>query len=193
VTKRYELGPIAIKLGANYSRYAALVNVARPIMLDLRDSTGETVNLAVLKSNHVLYIAKEDSNEPLKLSIKVGETAWPHCTALGKALLAFCPESDRMRIFEGVRELPGMTKNSIVSLEELRAELDRVREEGIAYDDEENIVGIRCVSAPILSKVGEAIAAISISAPTVRAPKNRLKHLGKQVKSAAQEISRTLG
>ncbi|MDE2913509.1 MAG: IclR family transcriptional regulator [Paracoccaceae bacterium] len=143
----------------------------RPILEALVDRTGECAHFAVRVRSQVWYIDKVDSLLPLKVDHPIGSLAPLHCTALGKAFLAFSdaqPEDP----------LTYYTQATITSLDGLQRELQQTRERGYAIDDEEYASGIRCVAAPVFDRRNEMIAAIGISGPTVRIDDARLLELG---------------
>jgi len=114
-----------------------------------------------------------------------------HCTALGKAILAYYPQ-DQVEVI--IREgLPARTPFTLTSPESLRAELERIRGEGFAIDDQENELGVRCTGAPIFDYTGKVVGAISVSGPASRITRERSLELGSVVNEAAKEVSRKMG
>ena len=125
------------------------------------------------------------------MSSTVGSRAPAHCTAVGKALLAFQPAEQAKQIIEnGLRRF---TANTITEPERLLEELASVRAKGFAVDDEESEMGLRCVAAPIRDHTGLVSAAISVSAPVQRMTKKNLQTMVPTVVAAADAISRRLG
>lgn len=143
----------------------------RPALEDLVARTSECAHLAVLVKSRVWYIDKIDSTLPLKVDHPIGSLSPLHCTALGKAFLAFGNA-------EPDEELTGYTKKTITSPAKLREEIELTRRRGYAVDDEEFAQGIRCVARPVYDKNGQMIAAIGVSGPTVRIDDARLAELG---------------
>ena len=143
----------------------------RPTLEAIVDKTGECAHFAVLVRSGVWYVDKVDSRLPLKVDHPIGSLAPLHCTALGKAFLAF---SDT----RPVEPLTAYTPSTITTLEGLRRELQRTVERGYAIDDEEFAPGIRCVAGPVLNNRNQMIAAIGVSGPTVRIDDARLLELG---------------
>ena len=116
-----------------------------------------------------------------------------HCSALGKAMLAFLPEERLVSIVKD-KGLPRRTENTITDYEELKKHLQLIREQGYAFDDEENEKGVRCVGAPIRDQNGKVNAAISISVPSIRIRTDiLLTTLKDQVAETAMKISQKLG
>lgn len=150
----------------------------RPVLEHLTGKTGECSHMAVLVKSKVWYIDKIDSSLPLKVDHPIGSMAPLHCTALGKAFLAFgnaVPESS----------LEAHTPKTITSTTKLDREIEKIRTLGYAVDDEEFSQGIRCVARPIYDQDGAIIAAIGISGPTVRLDDARLAELGEMVRSVS--------
>jgi len=111
-----------------------------------------------------------------------------HRTALGKALLAFQPPEHRERLIKSLR-FQAFTPNTLTSAFALSRELVAIRQASYAVDNEESVLGLRCIAAPILDKKGIAVAAISISGPASRITPQKTAALGKAVKTAAYEVS----
>jgi len=144
-----------------------LVKEATPYLKELVNQCNETVHLGVLEEGEVLYIAKEESSQTIRMISYVGRRAPLHCTALGKVLLAYLAEEKRKKIL-GQKELLRFTKKTITDRKELEKELNKVKKQGFALDREENEKDVRCIAAPIKSYQGGVIAAISISGPVYR-------------------------
>lgn len=139
--------------------------------------TSECAHLAVLVGNRVWYIDKVDSPLQLKVDHPIGALSPLHCTALGKAFLAFgnTPLPD---------VLPYFTQRTLTDAFELSAEIGRTRKRGYSVDDEEFASGIRCVAGPVRDGLGRMIAAIGVSGPSVRVNDARIEELGRIVSSA---------
>lgn len=160
----------------------------RPALEQLVARTGECAHLAVLVDKRVWYIDKIDSTLPLKVDHPIGSLSPLHCTALGKAFLAFGDARD-------TGPLTGYTPKTITSAEALADEIDRTRARGYAVDDEEFAPGVRCVARPIMDAHGRMIAALGVSGPSVRVDDARLAELGEMVTSvtATGTIGGTIG
>ena len=144
----------------------ALRDAALPILQEVCAVTRETANLAVLDGGEVLYLEKLVGRSPVVTPSRVGGRMPALCTALGKVLTAFsAPEVGEQVIESG---LAARTPNTVTSPSALRRELARVRGEGIGFDREETVTGVRCVAAPVLATDGTCVAAVSITAPADR-------------------------
>lgn len=147
----------------------------------LVELTGECAHTAVLVGTQVWYVDKIDSTLPLKVDHPIGALAPLHCTALGKAFLAFGDNVD-----PGVLET--FTPHTITRRVALDAEIARSRKQGYAVDDEEFTQGIRCVAVPVYDTAGKMIAAIGVSGPTARIDSADLKRLGAIARQQAENL-----
>jgi DNA-binding IclR family transcriptional regulator len=184
----YSLGHKLLQMGSDYNVQAPLREMARESLWELWRVTQETVNLAVLDGLDVVYIDCLESPHDFRMVSNRGMRAVLHRTALGKALLAFQPPEHRERLIKSLH-FEAFTPNSLMSAEELSKELITIRQSCYAVDDEESVLGLRCIAAPVLDKKGNAVAAISISGPSSRITPQKTAALGKAVKTAAYEIS----
>jgi IclR family acetate operon transcriptional repressor len=191
-TGAYLIGPKFSQLSVRANHRATLQAVARPILWELWKSTRETVNLATLDQGMVLYIEVIESPHEFRLASRVGSRRSLHATALGKALAAFLPEEQREKVLSAIQFQP-VTANTIMNLVQFREELDIVRKQGYAVDEEETTLGARCVGAPILGAGQEVIAAVSVSGPITRISPNQVPLLAGAVMSAARAISVAMG
>jgi len=188
----YLIGPRLSQLSARGNQEATLQAVARPILWDLWKSTHETVNLGVLDQGTVLYVDVIESPHEFRLSSRVGTRRSVHVTALGKALVAFLPEETRQTILDSIAFQPA-TPKTIGNLLQFRQELEKIRRQGYAVDDEEAVQGARCVSAPILNSAGAPVAAVSVSGPVTRVTPSLVSAMAGAVTSAARAISVAMG
>ena len=187
---KYGLGHRLLELGGRARRQLSYVAVARPRLQATSDATLETVHLGELSDTHVVYMEKIDGRRELQMRSYVGLRIPAQTTAMGKVLIAFRPEEE----WEGYLEhLPEKTANSITDPRAFREELQRVRERGYGFDDEENEPGVRCVAAPIWDAAGQVIAAVSISGASVYITPERLQRLVPEALACARSISTELG
>jgi IclR family acetate operon transcriptional repressor len=161
--KEYSLGPGLIHLGERASRMVA--RWAMPHLSLLVDELGETANLAMLDGDRIVYVAQVPSRHSMRMFTEVGRSVHPHCTAVGKALLARLPDTDVLALIARTG-LPAKTEHTIITPEALRTALDGVRATGYAVDDGEQEIGVRCV-AVALDEPSLALA-LSVSGPAPR-------------------------
>jgi DNA-binding IclR family transcriptional regulator len=188
----YLIGPRFWHMTANVNHRATLQAVGRPILWDLWKSTQETVNLAVLDQATMLYADVIESPHEFRLASRVGARRPLHATALGKALTAFLPEEQKQNILNTIT-FHASTPKTIMNLVQFRQELAKIRRQGYAVDDEEAVMGARCVSAAILDAEGFPIAAISVSGPVTRVTPAQVPALAGAVTAAARSISVEMG
>jgi IclR family transcriptional regulator, KDG regulon repressor len=164
---RYRLGMPLFQLGAAFADRLDLVREAQSVAQEVAAACDEAVHVAVLDGADVIYVVKVDSRHPVRMVSAVGRRLPAHCTAVGKILLSSLDPTglDAVRL-KGV--LPGMTPDSITDPDRLRAHLERVRAEGVAIDNGESDSAMRCVAAAVRDHSGATIAAMSVSAPTIR-------------------------
>jgi DNA-binding IclR family transcriptional regulator len=192
VTKTYRLGAKVLHLAASGWREKQLVDTAAPVLERLAARTGFGAHLAVREVDHAVVIARADGARSPCLVERVGDPRPLHCSASGKALLAFLPESERQRLVAGLR-LARNTPRTIVERAALEREIRRIRLGGYAVDDEEFAAGVRCVAAPVLGAAGEPVAAVGVLAPAHRCARARLPALARVVVDAARALSPQLG
>lgn len=182
----YSLGLRLFELGALVPRSISLRAAAIPFMQDLFMATQETVNLAVLDQTDVVYVEKLHGHRRSTAASRVGGRVRVHCTALGKAVLAFSPPPVVQQVVDaGLRP---MTPYSIAVPEILVEQLQEVRQSGVAFEYEEAVRGFQCVAAPVLDQEHMAIAAVSVSVPLGR----DVQRLAPAVRTAAAGIARVL-
>lgn len=175
-SRRYMAVSASGRSGHSLSDVVACKVLCRPALESLVRQTGECAHLAVLVDDRVWYIDKVDSTLPLKVDHPIGSLSPLHCTALGKAFLAFgdarLPD-DRARY----------TGQTITDAKALQTEIAATRNRGYAVDNEEFAPGIRCAARPVFDAQGRMIAALGVSGPSVRVDDARLAELGALVRS----------
>ncbi|CUS85154.1 transcriptional regulator, IclR family [Candidatus Kryptonium thompsonii] len=190
-TGKYRLGLKLYELGNSVSLKKIMVDRARKYLEDLHWYLNETVHFATLKNGEVVYLDKIIADRNFVIISEVGKRLPAHCTGLGKAMLAFLPESDVKRIIKE-KGLKKFTKNTITNKKDLFEELKKIRECGYAIDNEEIEYGLRCIAAPIFNGDGEVIAAVSISGPSSRINETTYEEYSKHVIKTARLISEEL-
>ena len=190
-TDRYRLGLGVLALASSLLDGLDVRRLAHPVLAALSDATRELVHLAVLDRGEVVTIERIEGKEPLSLQTGIGERRPAHCTASGKAILACLPTETVDSVL--APGMPAVTPRTITSRAAMATELAAVRGRGYAIDDEERTAGVRCVAAPVFDHERGVIGAVSIAAPVVRMPWERVQQLGEEVRSAAETISRRLG
>lgn len=189
---RYRLGLKLFELGTKAVSQLDLRERAHPYLERVVLESGETVHLCILDDAEVVYMDKVEPARSVRMASSVGRRNPAYCTAVGKAIMAHLPVAQVEAIVrkQGLRPL---TKNTITSLAELKAELAKIRTRGYAIDDEEIEEGVRCVGCVVQGPSGEPVAAISISGPTFRVTSDKVAALAQPVITAAKELSAELG
>jgi len=188
-TKMYGLGVRTLEIGMVSKREKYLRNAMAPFLMDLHERCKETVNAAVWDYNEIRYIFRLESEEMLRISISAGARFPGHCAATGKIFLSHMSDEDIRQIYGRKNALKKRTERSIGSVDALIREIEKVRVGKIAVDDEETLVGVYCVAAPVLSPNGECVAAISISAPKNRVAVKTGETFARLVSETARNIS----
>lgn len=190
-SRRYKATVQIVSLAGSMLRSLNLVEIARPVMRELCESTGETIHLARRTPRGGVYIAQERPFSRLSVETELGSPVPIHCTSTGKALYAGAARSE----VEPLLELPleRHTYRTHQTLETLLADLGETRSRGYAVDDEELNVGIRCLAAPVFDIHGATIASLGLSGPAHRITLERFAELGAEVRAAADKTTYGLG
>jgi IclR family acetate operon transcriptional repressor len=187
----WHIGAQSFAVGSTFVRRRNFVAQALPHLRKLRDQTRETANLAVVDDGAMVVLTRVESREIMWSVTKVGGRVPMVASGLGKALLSTYSEQDVFAIIQ--REgMPRLTSRSIVRAGELCKSLHDIRQQGYSVDDEEALIGLRCVSAVVYDDCSEPLAAISVSGKASRVSNDRLPVLGKLVQEVAAELTRAL-
>lgn len=184
----YRLGWHLFELGQSLLDTTEFRSQARRVLHRLVETYTETAHLAVLDGVQAVYVEKVQPYPKVKIPLsRAGARLPAHCSGVGKVLLASC---DWEMVAEALehRGLPSFTANTITTLDGLKDELEQVREQGYAYDEEEAVMGLCCVAAPVQDQNGSVVAALSLSVPAFRFDTGRKKYTA-AVLEAARTIS----
>jgi DNA-binding IclR family transcriptional regulator len=191
ITRGYRLGPGAIALGARALRDFDLRAAARPTLRRLRDLTGETTTLSMLLEGSRLYLDQYESPREIKMTVPLGRPFPLYAGASGRAMLAFLPDQTVEHLIAA--GLERMTSETILDPDELRRCLAATRASGFATSRGERQDGAGSVAAPVFGVDGEVMGAISVCGPVSRFDGAAVDRYVPLVRSAAAEISRSLG
>ena len=183
-SRRYALGSRLIPLGEVAG--ATLGTWARPILVELVDSLGESANLAVLDGDWVTYIGQVPSRHAMRVFAEVGRRVSPHCTGAGKALLSQL-SNDQVRALLARTGMRAQTPSTITDPDALLRQLESVRELGYALDEGEHEIGVRCVAVPVMAQ--QTRMAVSISGPAPRMTAELVERAVPALLEAARELS----
>jgi IclR family pca regulon transcriptional regulator len=196
-SRKYRLGLRVTDLGMAALNATPVREHAHPYLEELRQRSSYTVNLAVLDGPEILYVDRARSfrrgQSKIDLGLHPGSRLPAYCTAMGKLLLANLPDTEQRDLFSSMK-LTKRAPNTITSKKALRDELDEVREEGFAVNDQELVPDLHSISAPVRNEAREVIAAVNMAAHTSMISLEELVDaLGPHLVSTADRISARLG
>jgi IclR family transcriptional regulator, pca regulon regulatory protein len=196
-TKRYQLGPRVLDLGFSAIHSMELREISAPHLQQLSDNTGFTVNMAILDGTDIVYIERCRSaragQREIDLNLHVGSRLPAYCTSMGKILLAYLPRDERDALLESI-DLQQRGPNTLTARRALRVELERVREAGLAINNEELAYGLRSIAAPVLSQSGSIAAAINLAVHSSMVSMEELvERLSGPLRRTADDISARIG
>lgn len=185
------------RLGRTIAELAATIDsdeiakLASTTLSDLAERTLETINLATVHRNRVVWASSVDSPHALRMTTPIGDYVAVHATAVGKAILSALPDADWARLLPAA-PFPGLTPSTRRTVDELRPDVEHCRRTGWALDDEECELSGVCVAAPIVNTKGRPVAAISIASTSGRLPESLRAELGELVRDRCALISESL-
>lgn len=161
---KYRLGMKLFERGNFVIHSLDVRAVAKKHLIDLSIKTGQTVHLVILDGKEGVYIDKVEGTTGTIIYSRIGRRIPIHCSAVGKILVAFKTKEELHKILNGYNYIMH-TPNTISNRKDFLAELEKVREQGFAIDNQENEPGVRCVALPIRNHSGQVVASISMSSP----------------------------
>jgi len=191
-TDRYKLGIKFFELGSIVIKNMDLRKIAHPYIEELSKEFNETVHLGVLDKGRIVSIEREESGQSLSPRIFIGKRTPLHCTAVGKAIMAYLSE-DEIDLIIKEKGLERFTENTVTTKKDLKNEFKKIREQGYAVDNMEHEEGVRCVAGPIRDYTGKVIASMSISGPAFRINEDNIPVISKKVKEYCDCISEEMG
>lgn len=191
-TRQYSLGARVSWLSTRFLEKNELRRTARPFLEAMSQKINETIHLGILEHSGVTYIDKINGREAVIMASQVGGRTPVHCTALGKALLAYQPEPKWHEYVEQ-NGLPAKTESTITEPEQFYIELKKIRDSGYSIDNIENEDGIRCVASPIFDANNNVVAAVSISSWIINMTMERVQQVIPLLKSITSDISTQMG
>jgi DNA-binding IclR family transcriptional regulator len=190
-TGKYRVGLKILSLSRGALSGLDVREVALPIMRHLMEKTNLTCHLAILDGPEAVYIEKVEPQGFIKMDTWVGRRMRVHATSVGKALVAYIPQDRLEKILSSGMEK--RTSRTITTVPRFLKELDRVRKQGYAVDDEENNMGARCLGAPIFNQTGAIEASLGLSGTTQHVNAQTMPRIVEALKDAARHISMQLG
>ena len=193
VNGAYELGPSVLTLGYAYLASTPAARVAQPVLERVTERLHESCSLAVLDGDDIVYIARSATQRILSIGLSVASRLPAYCTSMGRVLLAALPGDDLTRYL--ARLVPARhTPRTIVQKRALRAEIDRVRQQGYAIVDEELELGLRSIAVPVRRAGDRIVAAVNIGVHAARfTPATMERDFLPVLQAAAAEIGRSIG
>lgn len=185
--RKYYLTVKIFKLGTAVTDKIGLVQII-PYMKELSRKFNETVNLAILDRDEIIYLYSIGSDNTLKLDLRIGSNQPAYCAAVGEVLLAYLSEQELDGYLQRVK-LKSYTPYTITSKEYLKKNLKLIRERGYSFVNEEYMVGVSCVAVPIKDQKEKVYAGLSFSVPTVRMDREKLPQLIDSLISTAKKIT----
>ena len=186
------IGVEAFRIGSGFLNRINVVEAAQPVMQDLVTETGETANLAIADDGDVIFVSQVETSNPIRAFFRLGTRSRMHASAVGKALLAQFTQEEVEALLQK-KGLPEFTAKTITRPDSLFADLERIRDQGWSFDDEEHYSGMRCVAAPVFGTQGKAIAAISVSGPTARFSDRKVADFSATVRRSAEDVTKAMG
>ncbi len=192
VEGRYQATFKLFELGMKVANRFEIRRLARPYMRELAAAYNETVNLGYLEGSRIVHLDKVESSEILRMDPGIGTAAPAYCTGLGKSILAFLPAEELNAYLDKVN-LTAFTPHTITSSDQLRAQLQQIRINGFAVDNEELSLWLRCVAAPITAYGDYPLYAISVSGPTTRMTDEVIGRIAVDLRRLCAQLSASLG
>jgi DNA-binding IclR family transcriptional regulator len=191
-SRHYRIGTRLFTLAAGALDETALLSLATPILERLSAETGYASHLAVRSKHEIVVIARTAATGLLQLAGHPGATRPAHATAIGKMLLSAMPPADFERLLKTL-PMPAFTPNTITDREAFAREIEAVRLAGIAHDNRELDLDVRCIAMAVTDFAGRSVGAMGLSGPVWRLTPEVLDALVTQLAAAAAELSTQLG
>lgn len=191
-TAKYKLGPAILKLSQQYYNGLSVVAIAKPYMTRLSDIINESVHLCICSNNRAVVVEQIIADGRLIANAHIGAIEPLHCSSVGKCLLAFA-DSVRLERMLGEITYDKFTENTITDENVLKTELEKVREEGFAEDNNELSMDIRCVATPIFNSYGECNYSIGVSGAANRMTDDKKKNIIDKLIRISEAVSGELG
>ena len=185
--RKYRLTIKILKLGFPVTDNIGISHL-KPFMKNLSQKFNETVNLAILDRDEIMYLYSNGGDNTLKFDLKIGSHQPAYCAALGRVLLAYLPEEEIDRYLQRV-ELKAYTPFTITDKDKLKKELKEIRKREYAFIKEEYMPGVFCVAVPIKNFQGDICIGMSFSIPTARYDKNKIALLINALISTSKKIT----
>ena len=174
-TENYRLGLKSLELGQSFIHHLRLLSIAKPVLKELVGKIKESAYVGVIREKNVIYLDIVEADQVLKVASRVGNMLPIYATAIGKSQIAFESKDSIEKLLPD--KLKAFTKNTITDKDNLFTELEKIRRQGYAIDNEELDEGVICVGAPLRDYTTHIIGGISVSAPVIRTTPEKLKNI----------------
>ena len=191
-SNKYKITFKLFELGSKKVHKLDLLKISRPYTKMLMESVNEVVHLIISEETDIVYIDKVEANNTISMASRIGKRNPMYCTATGKAILAFLTEEEILKVWNSSKVVK-LTKNTNTDFILFKKELQTIRENGYAIDNEENEIGEKCVGAPIFNMNGNVVAAISVSGPVTRITDDKIDFISNEVMQCTKLISKEMG
>jgi DNA-binding IclR family transcriptional regulator len=191
-TNKYYLGYKILKLASGFLNQSKLREIARKYLEELSRKTLQTIQLATLEGDKVIYIDQVEGTDIFQLRLRIGNRGPLHCTAAGKSILAFLKKDELENILNDFKFIR-LTDKTITSMKHLRKELKAIKRTGFAFCDREYDKYLRAIGAPIIGMGSKVIGAVALVAPSNRIRIKEVSYFGNMVKETGLKISLEMG
>jgi len=192
LTNKYCLGHKILGLASSFLNQNKLREIARTYLEELSKKTLQTVQLAILEGDKVVYIDQVEGTDIFQVRLRIGDRGPLYCTAAGKSILAFLPDGEVERILEKAKFVP-FTDKTITSMSQLRNDLRKIRKVGFSFSNQEYDKNLRAIGAPIIGMGSKVIGAVALVAPYHRIRVKEVSHYGNMVREGGLKISLVMG
>lgn len=191
-TNRYKLTLKLFELGSKKVEKMNIVNVARPLLKELMEKTNEVIHLVVREGIEIVYVAKVESQNPIRMYSRIGKKSPMYCTAVGKSMMAHMNEEEVNSIWNNSK-VEKLTEYTVTDFKTFKDNINLIKNQGYAIDEQENEVGIRCIAASVFDYNGNIVGAISISGSIISFKEDKIDEFSKLIIEYANKISQELG
>ncbi|MDD2600458.1 MAG: IclR family transcriptional regulator [Kiritimatiellae bacterium] len=181
-----------LMLGQQALSESDLLGCSLPIMRELRDELGDTILIGVLNGTEIIVLEQALGSQLFRFSVNAGHRIKVHCSAPGKAILAYLTEIQAAKVIQQI-EFKRFNENTITTPAAFRAELKKVRELGYAEDKGEEYAGIYCVGSTVFDRTGFPVASIWVTGPAMRVTPDVIPGIGAKMRAGALRISQRMG
>jgi IclR family acetate operon transcriptional repressor len=192
MTRRYRLGLSLLRLGDLAVANTGLADIALPVLRDLTQEIGMTSRVAMMDDGFAVVIGRVDAPGAIRFDAALGRRERPHCSGVGKVLLAAMPRDKALELLERVGH-PARTPKTLSTLAALSADLDQIATRHYAIDDEEDHEGIICCAAAVFGRGGQTVGAISVTTLKQLMPLESVASIAGPLVRHADLISQALG